>query len=52
MVFQKPNPVPDEYVLQRPYVPERTACAARAKLDEIVEQSLRDAAIWTRSRTG
>ena len=46
MVFQKPNPFPMSIYDNIAYGPRTHGIRARAKLDEIVEQSLRDAAIW------
>ena len=46
MVFQKPNPFPMSIFDNVPTAPAPTASAARAKLDDIVERSLRQAAIW------
>ena len=46
MVFQKPNPFPMSIYDNVAYGPRTHGVRARARLDEIVEQSLRDAAIW------
>ncbi len=46
MVFQKPNPFPMSIYDNIAYGPRTHGIRNRAKLDEIVEQSLRDAAIW------
>ena len=46
MVFQKPNPFPMSIYDNLAYGPRTHGIRAKAKLDEIVEQSLRDAAIW------
>lgn len=46
MVFQKPNPFPMSIYDNVAYGPRTHGITSRAKLDEIVEQSLRDAAIW------
>lgn len=46
MVFQKPNPFPMSIYDNVAYGPRTHGVRARAKLDEIVERSLRDAAIW------
>ena len=46
MVFQKPNPFPMSIYDNTAYGPRTHGIRAKAKLDEIVEQSLRDAAIW------
>ncbi len=46
MVFQKPNPFPMSIYDNVAYGPRTHGIRARARLDDIVEQSLRDAAIW------
>lgn len=46
MVFQKPNPFPMSVYDNIAYGPRTHGVKSRAKLDEIVEQSLRGAAIW------
>ena len=46
MVFQKPNPFPMSIYDNIAYGPRTHGVKSRAKLDEIVEQSLRGAAIW------
>lgn len=46
MVFQKPNPFPMSIYDNVAYGPRTHGVRSRARLDEIVEQSLRDAAIW------
>ncbi len=46
MVFQKPNPFPMSIYDNVAYGPRTHGIRAKAKLDEIVEQSLRGAAIW------
>ena len=46
MVFQKPNPFPISIYDNIAYGPRTHGVKSRAKLDEIVEQSLRGAAIW------
>ena len=46
MVFQKPNPFPMSIYDNVAYGPRTHGITSRVKLDEIVEQSLRDAAIW------
>ena len=46
MVFQKPNPFPMSIYDNIAYGPRTHGVRNRAKLDEIVEQSLRNAAIW------
>ena len=46
MVFQKPNPFPMSIYDNVAYGPRTHGTRNRVKLDEIVEQSLRSAAIW------
>ncbi len=46
MVFQKPNPFPMSVYDNVAYGPRTHGITARGKLDEIVESSLRRAAIW------
>ena len=46
MVFQKPNPFPMSVYDNVAYGPRTHGIRNKAKLDEIVEKSLRDAAIW------
>ena len=46
MVFQKPNPFPMSIYDNIAYGPRTHGITSRVKLDEIVEQALRDAAIW------
>ena len=46
MVFQKPNPFPMSIYDNIAYGPRTHGIRNKAKLDEIVERSLRDAAIW------
>ena len=46
MVFQKPNPFPMSVYDNIAYGPRTHGVKKRAELDEIVEQSLRSAAIW------
>ena len=46
MVFQKPNPFPMSIYDNIAFGPRTHGVKAKAKLDEIVEKSLRDAAIW------
>ena len=46
MVFQKPNPFPMSIYDNIAYGPRTHGIHNRKKLDEIVEKSLRDAAIW------
>ena len=46
MVFQKPNPFPMSIYDNIAFGPRTHGVRSRAKLDDIVERSLRDAAIW------
>lgn len=46
MVFQKPNPFPMSIYDNIAYGPRTHGIHAKAKLDEIVEKALKDAAIW------
>lgn len=46
MVFQKPNPFPMSVYDNIAYGPRIHGIKNKAKLDEIVEESLKDAAIW------
>ena len=46
MVFQKPNPFPMSVYDNVAYGPRTHGIRSKARLDEIVEQSLRGAAIW------
>lgn len=46
MVFQKPNPFPMSIYDNVAYGPRTHGIKNKAKLDDIVERSLRDAAIW------
>ena len=46
MVFQKPNPFPMSVYDNVAYGPRTHGIRSKAKLDEIVEESLRKAAIW------
>lgn len=46
MVFQKPNPFPMSIYDNIAYGPRTHGIKNKAKLDDIVEKSLRDAAIW------
>ncbi len=50
MVFQKPNPFPMSIYDNVAYGPRTHGITSRAKLDEIVERSLRAAAIWEESK--
>ena len=46
MVFQKPNPFPMSIYDNIAYGPRTHGMRSRARLDDVVERSLRDAAIW------
>ena len=46
MVFQKPNPFPMSIYDNVAYGPRTHGVKSKARLDELVERSLRDAAIW------
>lgn len=46
MVFQKPNPFPMSIYDNIAYGPRTHGITSKVKLDEIVEQALKDAAIW------
>ncbi|MDI9458632.1 phosphate ABC transporter ATP-binding protein PstB [Candidatus Darwinibacter acetoxidans] len=46
MVFQKPNPFPMSVYDNIAYGPRTHGIRGRARLDDLVEQSLRSAAIW------
>ena len=46
MVFQKPNPFPMSIYDNVAYGPRTHGVRSKARLDELVEQSLRSAAIW------
>ncbi|NLD18696.1 MAG: phosphate ABC transporter ATP-binding protein [Clostridiales bacterium] len=46
MVFQKPNPFPMSIYDNVAYGPRTHGVHSKAKLDEIVEKSLKDVAIW------
>lgn len=50
MVFQKPNPFPMSIYDNIAYGPRTHGIRSKAKLDEIVERSLRDAAIWEETK--
>ena len=50
MVFQKPNPFPMSVYDNIAYRPRTHGVRNKAKLDDIVERSLRDAAIWDEVR--
>ena len=46
MVFQKPNPFPMSIYDNIAYGPRTHGIRTKAKLDDIVEKSLRNAAVW------
>lgn len=46
MVFQKPNPFPMSFYDNVAYGPRTHGIRSRARLDEIVERTLRQAALW------
>jgi phosphate transport system ATP-binding protein len=46
MVFQKPNPFPKSIYDNVAYGPRLHAGLSKSRLDDIVEESLRDAALW------
>ena len=46
MVFQKPNPFPMSIYDNIAYGPRTHGIRSKSRLDDIVEKSLRDAAIW------
>ena len=50
MVFQKPNPFPMSIYDNIAFGPRTHGIRSMAKLDEIVEESLRDAAIWDETK--
>lgn len=50
MVFQKPNPFPMSIYDNIAYGPRTHGITAKARLDEIVEHSLRCAAIWDETK--
>ena len=50
MVFQKPNPFPMSIYDNIAYGPRTHGVKSKAKLDDIVERSLRDAAIWDEAK--
>jgi len=50
MVFQKPNPFPMSIYDNIAFGPRTHGIKAKGKLDEIVEKSLRDAAIWDEAK--
>ena len=50
MVFQKPNPFPMSVYDNIAYGPRTHGIKSKAKLDDIVERSLRDSAIWDEAK--
>ena len=50
MVFQKPNPFPMSIYDNIAFGPRTHGIRSKAKLDDIVEESLRDAAIWDETK--
>ena len=50
MVFQKPNPFPMSIYDNIAYSPRTHGIKAKSKLDEIVERSLKQAAIWDETK--
>jgi phosphate transport system ATP-binding protein len=50
MVFQKPNPFPKSIYENVAYGPRINGIKGRSRLDEIVERSLRQAALWDEVR--
>jgi len=50
MVFQKPNPFPMSIYDNIAYGPRTHGIRSKAKLDDIVERSLRNAAIWEETK--
>ena len=50
MVFQKPNPFPMSIYDNISFGPRTHGIKSKAKLDDIVERSLRDAAIWDEAK--
>lgn len=50
MVFQKPNPFPMSIYDNIAFGPRTHGIRSKSKLDEIVEKSLRDAAIWDETK--
>lgn len=50
MVFQKPNPFPMSIYDNIVYGPRTHGIRSKSKLDDIVEKSLRDAAIWEETK--
>ena len=52
MVFQKPNPFPKSIYDNVAYGPRLGGHPKKRELDDIVESSLRGAALWDEVRTG
>ena len=50
MVFQKPNPFPMSIYDNIAFGPRTHGIKSKAKLDDIVERSLRDAALWDEAK--
>ena len=50
MVFQKPNPFPMSIYDNIAFGPRTHGIRSKARLDEIVEESVRDAAIWDETK--
>ena len=50
MVFQKPNPFPMSIYDNIAYGPRTHGIRSKSKLDDIIEKSLRDAAIWEETK--
>lgn len=50
MVFQKPNPFPMSIYDNIAYGPRTHGITKKSQLDDIVEKSLRDAAIWSETK--
>ena len=50
MVFQKPNPFPMSIYDNIAFGPRTHGIRSKARLDEVVEESLRDAAIWDETK--
>ena len=51
MVFQRPNPFPKSIYDNVAYGPKTNGVRGKAKLDDIVEESLRGAALWDEVKT-
>ena len=51
MVFQKPNPFPMSIYDNVAYGPRLNGIKHKSELNEIVEKSIRAAALWTKSKT-